>query len=103
MNRLGDMIVGISALVVFIGFISYVAFRAVRNTEDPGKLIVRWVATIGLLVIGFIYSLKCGPYAPLVMLVFAVPAGLFWAPTIGEIVASPLTTMFDGGRDEVDP
>jgi len=103
MNRTGDMIVGIAGIVVFVIVIGWLAVRALRNSEDPPKLIVKWIITVGLLGFGFPFSLKFGQYAPLVVVLFAVPAGLIWAPHIGEFVASPLTNLFDGGRQEVDP
>ncbi len=103
MNRLGNIFVGILGLVFFVIVIGWVAVRTLRNSEDPPKLVVKWIITVGLLGFGFPFSLKFGPFAPLILLLFAVPAGLIWAPHIGEFVASPLTSLFDGGRQEVDP
>ncbi|MDB6059862.1 MAG: hypothetical protein JWO95_3706 [Verrucomicrobiales bacterium] len=96
------MFVGIAGLVLFLVIIGWVAVRMLRNSEDPPKLLFKWVITIGLLGFGFPLSLKFGHFAPLIVLLFAVPAGLIWAPHVGEFIASPLTGMFDGGRDEID-
>lgn len=97
------MFVGIAGLVLFLVIIGWVAVRMVRNSEDPPRLIFKWLLTLGLLGFGFPFSVRFGYFAPLVMLLFAVPAGLIWAPQVGEFIASPLTGMFDGGRDEIDP
>ncbi|MGZ5565941.1 MAG: tetratricopeptide repeat protein [Limisphaerales bacterium] len=103
MNRPGNIFVGILGLVVFVIIIGWVAIRTLRNSEDPTKLVVKWIITLGLLGFGFPFSIKFGPFAPLILLLFAVPAGLIWAPHVGEFLASPLTNLFDGGREEVDP
>jgi outer membrane protein assembly factor BamD (BamD/ComL family) len=103
MNRTGDMIIGIVGLVVFLVVFIWLAIRTIRNSEDPAKLIVKWIVTAGLVGFGFPFSLRFGPYSPLIMIIFAVPVGIIWAPHLGEFVASPLTGMFDGGREQVDP
>ncbi|MGZ5543975.1 MAG: hypothetical protein ACXWIU_04825, partial [Limisphaerales bacterium] len=84
MNRPGNIFVGILGLVVFVIIIGWVAIRTLRNSEDPTKLVVKWIITLGLLGFGFPFSIKFGPFAPLILLLFAVPAGLIWAPHVGE-------------------
>jgi tetratricopeptide (TPR) repeat protein len=103
MHRLGDMIIGIAGIVVFIILAVWLGWRALRNSDDPTRLIVKWILTVLFLGIGFPVAVFSGTLAPLIMLLFAVPAGLIWAPSVGEFIASPLTTLFEGGRAEVDP
>jgi tetratricopeptide (TPR) repeat protein len=103
MHRTGDMIIGIAGIIVIVGAVAYGIFRSLRISEDPARLIAKWIITIGLLIFGVWFSKGFGPIAPLIMLLFAVPSGLIWAPAVGEFVARPLTNMFDGGGAEVTP
>lgn len=103
MHRLGDMIIGIAGIVLFIGIVIWGAVRLIRRSEDPVRLIVKWIVSAGLIGFGFPFSLKFGPYAPLIVIIFAIPAGLIWAPHLGEFIVRPLTGMIDGGDDHLDP
>lgn len=97
------MIIGVAGLVLFVIVVGWGAIRILRKSEDPTTLIVKWVVTVALLGFGFPFSLKCGVYAPLVVMLFATPAGLVWAPHVGEFIARPITSIIDGGDDHIDP
>src|SRR4051812_22918413 len=101
MSKAGNMIIGLLSLALVIAAIGYGLYRSLRKSEDPGRLVMKWIISVVLLGVGFPTSIACGTLAPLVMLCFAVPVGLMWAPAIGEWFAKPLTNIFDGGDIQV--
>src|SRR6185436_18202327 len=93
----------ISALLIVWTF-----YRWLTGSEEPRRLITKWVAT--LVAVGLIFLLS--RVTPSFETAFAVPGTLaligiilaaIWAPHIGEWFAKPLTSMLDGGDDEVEP
>jgi len=105
------------ALLGIVFFVGSLFVRAFRRSENPVRLAVRWVFT--LLIAAAIYLLAArvmksspGSFAEGAMLggivaVSCVAAGiilsLMWAPSIAQIMFSPLTSMFDGGSEELEP
>ena len=102
------------ALLVFaglgiLGLVVYAFVRAFKNAVDPARLGFKWIATA--LVVGVLFwfakenvNTQAGAFmVPIACVVAAVILTPIWAPSIGRTLASPLTSMFDGGTDEPDP
>jgi tetratricopeptide (TPR) repeat protein len=92
-----------------LGFVVYAFIRGFRRAEDPTRLAVKWVLTLVLLG-GYAWFAKdavktqFGAFAvPLGAVVIAVILTPLWAPHIGHLVASPFTSLFDGGNEEIEP
>jgi tetratricopeptide (TPR) repeat protein len=98
---IGFVIAGILGLMV----LTFV--RAFKNAVDPTRLAVQWVIT--LLMAGglcwFAWNMS-GLGRALVILV-AVPMAIIlsfvWAPSIGQLLFSPITSALDGGNEELTP
>lgn len=95
------------AALAFLGFIAVLFVRAFRRSEDPVKLLVKWVVTgICAGLIGWLAS-GSGPfgavYAVLISVPFAIVLAFIWGPHIGRMLASPITSAMDGGGEEPDP
>lgn len=100
------------ALLVFIalgvlGFVAFLFIRAFRRSDDPARLLVKWVVTaICAGVIGWLAS-GSGPfgavYAVLISVPFAIALAFMWGPHIGRVLASPITAAMDGGGEELEP
>lgn len=94
--------------IISAGLIVWTLYRWLSNSEEPRRLIIKWVATIVFLGLVLLISrLK-----PSMATAFALPGILvgigiilaaIWAPNIGEWFAKPLTSMFDGGDEEIEP
>ncbi|MDG1890008.1 MAG: tetratricopeptide repeat protein [Verrucomicrobiota bacterium] len=98
----------------FVGFIGWLAWKAFRSTmkksDDPVKLLVKWGGTFALIITwAFIMKvlLKMGGIAlifgVLLTATFGVLIGIMWAPSWGRMLASPLSSMYDGGSEQAEP
>ena len=93
----------ILTLVLLMGILGYAFYRSFQKSEDPQRLLVRWGMTILVLAPAFFLVPGSGPFMPLIVLPFAILIGLIWTPSWGEMLARPLTGLFDGGDAQVEP
>lgn len=96
------------AALGILGLIGFVFVRAVRRSEDPTRMIVRWLITF--LIVGWVfYEARKAQGAEkfgvlfFVALPSAVVLTILWGRTIGEFVARPFSNLFSGGDEEPDP
>ncbi len=101
------------ALLLFVaigilGFSIFLFWRALRRSEEPARLIFKWVLT--LVIVGWVvYEARKAQGAERlgVLLFVALPAAVvlifIWGRTIGEVVARPFSNLFSGGSEEPDP
>jgi hypothetical protein len=102
------------ALLVFValgivGLIICTFVRALKKSEDPVKLIVKWLVTL-IVGGGFLWFAKGGVNSPggafmvgLGAMIVGVVLSLVWAPNIGHLLFSPILSALDGGNEEPDP
>jgi tetratricopeptide (TPR) repeat protein len=100
--------VAIVLSVVSTVLILWTLYRWLSGSEEPRRLIIKWIAT--LIFIGLIALIVRGGAS--YQRAFAVPAtvaligiiiGAIWAPNVGEWFAKPFTSLFDGGDEEIEP
>ena len=95
------------AAVGVIGLIVFTFVRAFRNAVDPTRLAVKWIVT--LLFAGglFWFAYRMEGLGRAFVVLLAVPMAIIlsfvWAPSIGQILFSPITNALDGGNEELDP
>jgi tetratricopeptide (TPR) repeat protein len=108
MSRILQLI-GQGILLLFVvGFFGWLFWRVLKKSEDAALLLGKWVLTA--IVIGFVIWQTdfFGGYDPQwTHIVIALFAGLVlavtWRRTIGEVIARPFASLYDGGSAEVDP
>lgn len=93
----------ISALLIL-----WTLYRWLTGSEEPRRLVKNWIITlICALGIFLILGLRPTPQrafiVPPVMVLFALVLTAVWAPNIGSMIAKPLTSLFDGGDEQVEP
>jgi outer membrane protein assembly factor BamD (BamD/ComL family) len=102
-------IIGFLMLLGVIAFLGWLLWRSLQRSVDPPKLIVKW---IGTLLIAAVLVLILGGWGPSYGSAFTVPfvcvllgicLSLIWAPSVGDILARPITSLFDGGMEEAKP
>jgi tetratricopeptide (TPR) repeat protein len=109
-DRTFHIIRGIVLLVVALGFIGWLFVRCLKRSDDPARLIFKWILTVPV-VLGMLFWL--GPFAtssqggafigvPLVAACGIVLA-IIWRHNLAELVAEPLTSLFDGGSEPPTP
>lgn len=105
---------------IWLGILSvgglWFAVRSVRQSDNPGRQLLRLGASAGLLLLGIfgaayfleiqqkasvlgrVASRIAAFAAPLLVAACGVLLGVLWAPAIGRLLAAPLTSLFDGGK-----
>ncbi len=100
---------GLLTLAGLFLFVGWALLRALKRSDDPPKLIVKWIIT--LLVAGVLVGVL-GGWGPNLGSAFAVPfvcvllgiiLSVTWAPSLASIFARPITSLFDGGLEEAKP
>lgn len=89
---------GLLALCGVAAFGVYLFIRALKKSDDPMRLIVRWVITL-ILLPGLVISMGAGPFAPIFLAAIAIIIAIVWTPSWATTMLKPLTNAFDGGSE----
>ncbi len=100
MNQTYEIVVGILGLVCMLTVIGWVGFRALKQSDDPAKILFKLVISIPLVIACLIGAVKLSFFGPFVMIIPGIALSLMWVPHFGEWLCSPLTNLFDGGVEE---
>lgn len=109
MEKLGQFLLGLAALLAGTGLTVWFIWRTIQKSEDPGRILFKWIATaviLGLLIVAG--SMMAGQgwagafIGPITAAAFGVVLGIIWAPHLGALIAKPLTSFYDGGDAEVE-
>lgn len=118
MSRILEIAADIFWLAIIIGGGGWLFIRSLKASEDPAKIIFKWLITIPLVggeiffarhLIGLIQPGDIGSnLVPAFMLTISIAAcgvtlGAIWGSHIGNIAAKPLTSLFDGGDEPPEP
>jgi tetratricopeptide (TPR) repeat protein len=106
-----EIAVKIFLIAIILGGGGWLFILTVKRSEDPAKLIFKWVATLGVCAFAYFVvgpMLSGGGYGgafggvPL-----GAVCGLFlaiiWHQTIADLIANPIGSLYDGGKEEVEP
>src|ERR1051325_4311429 len=100
-------LVGSLGTLGVIALISWFLVGRLKKSQDPAALIFRWVITVGVVGFWIFLGLKTKQSDPFTTFLYvcvaaitAVFLGIWWAPSIGEFIASPFTHLYDGGDTE---
>src|SRR5688572_16080284 len=91
-----------------LGFIGFLFWRGLRRSDEPARLVVKWLITF-LLVGWLVYEAwrAQGADRLWVLILVALPSAavliVLWGRSIGGLVARPFENMFMGGDEEPDP
>ena len=94
MNRTFEIVTGI------VGITGWVGVRLLKQSDDPTKVIFKWVITLPLAIYGLFFAGNLGPLGPLAMAVFGIILAILWGPHICALAAKPFATLYDGGNEE---
>ena len=97
-------------LVVVLGFTVWVLIRALKRSDDAAGLVFKWVFTAGLMALLFFVAVpqfKKGGLEAMVALgltgLWGLAMTLTWRNSLIDLVANPIASLYDGGRQEVEP
>ena len=97
------------ALVVAAGLIGWFLYSCLKRTEDPARLVFKWVLTA--LVVGFLIKVV-GPMArdggPALIVFLPLAGGcavvlvIVWRHNLANLIAKPFSDLYDGGNAQAD-
>jgi tetratricopeptide (TPR) repeat protein len=94
--------VDILCWVLVLPTLAFLAYRLYCRSEDRRSLVLKWVVSVPLILLLLHVIRIHSPYTPILLLFPAMILGLLWAPSLGALLASPLTGAFDGGTEETE-
>ena len=94
-----------------LGFLIWLFWRALKRSDEPAKLVFKWLLTAGIGWLEFTVAMPAfargGFDAIFVGLgltgALAMAFNIMWRHSIIEIFTKPLTNMFDGGSEPPEP
>ena len=109
MEKAGQFVTGLLALVAGAALAIWVIWKTIKKSDDPGRVTYKWVISGVVFGILVYMAAKIGGmgYAgafigPIVAAIFGVVLGILWAPHLGALIAKPFTSLYDGGEKELE-
>lgn len=110
MSRVLHITLDVFFLLVILGFTIWILFRSLKRSEDAGKLVFKWTFTaamLGLMIFWVVPQFKAGGFAAIAAIGLAGMCGIAmaitWRHAIIDLVANPIASLYDGGKEEVEP
>src|SRR5271170_175809 len=103
MSRTFDIVSGTTVLVICIALVASAVFFLLKQSYDPAKMLFKLGFTIPFVIVCFVAAAHLSVLGPALIVVMAVVLSFMWTPHIGEWLAKPLTSLYDGGGGEVEP
>jgi tetratricopeptide (TPR) repeat protein len=110
MSRILEIAVQIFWAVILLGFIVWIFIRSLKHSDDPPRLIVKWICTLGVAWLQFMVALPafarggldaiCGL---MLTLVLGLVMTIIWRHSIIDIITKPFASLYDGGNEPPEP
>lgn len=97
-------IMAIIGLIFFVGLSALACWKIVGmiyRSENRPQLIIKWLVS-GFLCYGIYRAAYVGPLGLLIGIVLGLILGVMWARDIGNMIANPFSSLYDGGDQELD-
>jgi hypothetical protein len=88
--------------VIVLPTLAWLGYRSFGRSANRAALVAKWIASLALLALIHILTPIRSPFTPIMVGVPAVLLGVIWAPSIGSMLARPLTGVIDGGDEETE-
>src|SRR5581483_4960722 len=96
--------------LIAIGFIIWLFYWTLKRSDDPAKLIFKWIFTgivVWYVITHIMPDFAAGGFAAIFGLVQMLLVGLAmtvtWRHSIIGLIADPLGALYDGGKSEIEP
>ncbi len=94
---------GTAGVVVAIGLVGVGFFFMLKKSDDPAKMFFKVAFTIPFVTFCIWLGVKLGPAGPFLIVIMGVVLSFMWTPHLGELIASPIANLFDGGAERPEP
>src|SRR5271154_485169 len=110
MSRILHIAADVFLLLVIAGFAGWVFFRSLKRSEDAARLILKLIFT-GV-VVWFVFERVVPAFEKggsdaisglLLMLICGLAMAFTWRHSLIDLVANPIASLYDGGKEEVEP
>jgi TolA-binding protein len=110
MSRILEIAFNIFWAAIILGFIIWVFIRSVKRSDDPTKLVFKWMVTVP--IIWFIFKHVVPEFAKgglnaifslLMMLLCGGILAIIWRHSVIDLIADPIGSLYDGGKEEIEP
>jgi tetratricopeptide (TPR) repeat protein len=109
-SHAGDILRGIITIALIIAGVGFVVVHTIKKSEDPARMIFKWVVTLGVAVFAIwvaIPAVMADGYGALhglsLMLICAVVMIITWRRDLASLVANPIGSLYDGGSEPPVP
>jgi tetratricopeptide (TPR) repeat protein len=110
MSRILEIAVNVFWIAIISGFFGWLFVRSIKRSEDAPKLIFKWIFTAVVAGIFFIVIAPEGEkggydaiHALSATLVCGIAMAITWRHNLSDLIANPLGSLYDGGKQEVEP
>ena len=109
-NPIYEIIRGTILLAIFLAFVGWLLIRSLRRSEDPARLVFKWVLTapvMGYMIWQLRPAVAAGGAVAIDGIVQTCLCGLaltiIWRQSLISIVSKPFGALYDGGDTEIEP
>jgi Tetratricopeptide repeat len=110
MSRILEIIGNVAMYGFLLGFVGWLFWRSLRRSDQPERLIFKWVVTA--LIVWAIFKFivpdfERGGYDAvfglIVMLILGGIMAVMWRHSMIDMVANPIASLYDGGTEPPEP
>jgi tetratricopeptide (TPR) repeat protein len=105
-----QIVFGAALSLIAIGFFIWLCLWTLKRSDDPPKLIFKWIFSLLMLWAMFHYAVpwfREGGFVAIIGLMFACIWGIVmtitWRHSITDLIANPIASLYDGGKTEIEP
>ncbi|MFN3407573.1 MAG: hypothetical protein ACK45B_01145 [Limisphaerales bacterium] len=106
-----DWLIGIALVVTLVGGLGWMFWRALRRSDDPPRLLFKWIMTavaLAILIRVVVPMVQQGGYEGAFVgipaaAVMGLVLALIWRHNLTMLIAKPFASLYDGGDLEAEP
>jgi len=90
-------------LIVAVALVGVGIIYMLKKSENPLKMLLKLLFTVPFVAGCLWLAPKMFIWGPFLIVFMAVVLSFMWTPHIGELIASPISSLFDGGHEPPEP
>jgi tetratricopeptide (TPR) repeat protein len=110
MGKILEIVMNAALSLFGVAFIVWLFIRSLKRSDDPSRLIFKWMFTAVVFWFEFTVALPAavkGGFDAIYGLILTLFSGLAmaitWRGSIIDLIANPIGSLYDGGKEEIEP
>ena len=110
MSRIWEIAVNVVLLLIVGGFFGWLFFRSLKRTDNAVKLTLKWVVTAFVIWFFLTEAAPAGEkggfdaiHAIILTLLCGLAMVFTWRNSLIDLIVNPIGSLYDGGREEIEP